>query len=525
MEKQKFDVVIVGGGHNGLTAAAYLAQAGLSVCVLERLATWGGAAISAQTFEGVEARLSSYSYLVSMLPEKIIAELKLPILLAKRRFSSYTPTPGGPTGLLVDNHDSAATKSSFDRIGAGKDFGSWNSFYSASSQLAKCLFPGSTDPLITRSEARDRVLKLKGGKTIWQDFIETEIGLTIQSHFDSDLVRGIALTDGLIGTFANTVDETFESNRCFLYHVIGGGTGDWDVPLGGMGAISQSLLNAARRAGTRLINEAEVTQISDSKDVYFTHLGKEQVLSARYVLVNASPNELSDLLSSGETAEECEGAQVKVNMVLRRLPRLIDPSTSSEAAFGGTFHVNESFSQLETAFQTAKDGLIPSPIPCEIYCHSITDPSILSPELADLGAHTLTVFGLQTPHRLSGTMSPDLLRERLQEKVVASVNSVLSEPIQDLVLEDAAGNPCIQTKTTLDLEETLKLPGGNIFHGQLQWPFAEDGANLTLPAQRWGVSTDNDGIFLCGSGAHRGGAVSGIGGHNAAMAVLESESR
>ena len=123
MDDSKFDVVIVGGGHNGLAAAAYLAQSGLSVCVLERLHTWGGAAISEQTFEGIDARLSSYSYLVSLLPEKIIKDLKLPIKLAKRRFSSYTPLPNEPTGLLVDNYDLAATKKSFREIGAKKDFG------------------------------------------------------------------------------------------------------------------------------------------------------------------------------------------------------------------------------------------------------------------------------------------------------------------------------------------------------------------------------------------------------------------
>ena len=211
-------------------------------------------------------------------------------------------------------------------------------------------------------------------------------------------------------------------------------------------------------------------------------------------------------------------------MVLRRLPKLIDPATASDAAFGGTFHVNESFSQLEAAYTTASLGVVPSPIPCEIYCHSITDQSILSPELASSGAHTLTVFGLQTPDRLSRTMDGDRLREKLETGIVSSLNSVLDEPIEDLIVVDAAGIPCIQTKTTLDLEKTLRLPRGNIFHGQLQWPFAEDGADLSSPAGRWGVSTENDDIFLCGSGAHRGGAVSGIAGHNAAMAVLESES-
>jgi phytoene dehydrogenase-like protein len=107
--------------------------------------------------------------------------------------------------------------------------------------------------------------------------------------------------------------------------------------------------------------------------------------------------------------------------------------------------------------------------------------------------------------------------------VVASLNSVLAEPIEDLLLLDSEGRPCIETKTTADLEAALKLPGGNIFHGPLEWPFAEDGADLSTPAARWGVETSDDNILLCGSGARRGGAVSGIAGHNAAMAVLEME--
>jgi phytoene dehydrogenase-like protein len=106
--------------------------------------------------------------------------------------------------------------------------------------------------------------------------------------------------------------------------------------------------------------------------------------------------------------------------------------------------------------------------------------------------------------------------------VLASLNSVLAEPIENVIATDASGRPCIETKTTLDLEEALRMPGGNIFHGPLSWPWAEDGAPLATPAERWGVATRHPRILVCGAGAVRGGAVSGIGGHNAAMAVLEA---
>ena len=162
---------------------------------------------------------------------------------------------------------------------------------------------------------------------------------------------------------------------------------------------------------------------------------------------------------------------------------------------------------------------MPSPLPCEIYCHSLTDPSILSAELRDAGAATLTVFGLHVPHELQAA-DPERMRRRLTDAVLGSLNSVLAEPIQDVVMTDAHGRACVETKTTVDLESALGLTAGNIFHGDLAWPFADDDDPLDTPARQWGVATDHERILLCGSGSRRGGAVSGIGGHGAAMAVL-----
>src|SRR4051794_26822224 len=169
MNTETHDVVIVGGGHNGLTAAAYLAAAGKSVLVLEREDHVGGAAISAIAFDGVDARLSRYSYLVSLLPRRIIADLGLDIRLVRRRYSSYTPDPSDPrVGLLVDNADAAATRTSFDAIGAADDFEAWHSFYGAIGRLAGAIFPTVTEPLPTRSEAR----RLIDDDAIWQAVIE-----------------------------------------------------------------------------------------------------------------------------------------------------------------------------------------------------------------------------------------------------------------------------------------------------------------------------------------------------------------
>jgi phytoene dehydrogenase-like protein len=520
MEHSTADVVIVGGGHNGLVAAAYLAQAGKTITLLERLSHVGGAAVSAESFAGVDARLSRYSYLVSLLPERIIRELKLDIRLERRRYASYTPLPGTDRGLLVDNADAVATADSFASIGAESDVEPWNEFYAGTAVLARALFPTVCEPLLTRSEAR----RALGDDTLWHSLIEQPIGETIEATFSNDLVRGVVLTDALIGNFVPAHDESLSANRCFLYHVIGNGTGDWDVPVGGMGSVTGELARAAREAGATLLTNAEVTSITPEGEVRYLQDGTEQVIAAGTVLVNVAPYVLDKLLGEITTpVARPEGAQVKVNLMLSRLPKLRDKRIDPAAAFGGTFHINEGYTQLQTAYETASADAVPNPLPSEIYCHSLADPSILSPELQASGAHTLTVFALHAPDRLLTPENNEEMRAVLQQAVLDSLNSVLAEPIEDVLMTDADGKLCIETKTTLDIEEALRMPGGNIFHGPLSWPFVEDDAPLSTPAERWGVATAHERILLCGSGARRGGAVSGLGGHNAAMAVLESE--
>ena len=533
-----FDAIIVGGGHNGLAAAAYLAKAGREVLLLERLEYAGGAAVSAQAFDGVDARLSRYSYLVSLLPQQIIDDLGLRIRLARRRYSSYTPDPqDGSRALLVDNEDAAATAASFAAVGAPDgEFPAFTGFYDRCRTLTEALWPTMTSPLPTRSEARSLAAR-SGAAEAWDAVIERPIGTTIAQALRNDLVRGVVLTDALIGTFARADDEDLQQNICFLYHLIGGGTGDWDVPVGGMGAVSGELERAAREAGATILTSADVTAVRSGGVVEYRHGGQGHTVAAQWILANVAPVVLDRLQAAGASTAVGspaprttanpnhlrEGAQVKVNLLLQRLPRLLDGGVSPEAAFGGTFHINETWSQLDAAYLAAASGTVPDPLPCEIYCHSLTDPSILSPELQAAGAHTLTVFGLHVPDRLITPETNDRRRAELQAAVLKSLNSVLAEPIEDLLLAGADGRPCIETKTTLDIERALGMPRGNIFHGGLDWPFVEDGAPLDTPARRWGVATDDPQILLCGSGARRGGAVSAIGGHNAAMAVLESE--
>ncbi|MFD7509151.1 phytoene desaturase family protein [Streptomyces sp. NPDC059853] len=521
-----YDAVIVGGGHNGLVAAAYLARAGRRVLLLERLPHTGGAAVSAAAFPGVAARLSRYAYLVSLLPEHIVHDLGLRLTPAKREFSSYTPAvrAGRPTGLLVGG-GTERTRESFARLtGSDREFEAWQEFYATTRRLAARVFPSLTEPLPTRAALRARV----ADDATWHAVFEQPLGATIEERFADDLVRGVVLTDGLIGTFASAHDPSLRQNRCFLYHVIGGCTGDWDVPVGGMGAVTDALAASARRAGAELVTGHEVTGIAPDggpggrAEVRFTDGEREGAVGAQHVLVNASPQVLARLLGEAAApAAPAEGAQLKVNMLLRRLPRLRDPRVDPREAFAGTFHVAEGYAQLETAYREAASGRGPSAPPSELYCHSLTDPSILSPELAGAGYQTLTLFGLHTPARLFGPDGPGetQARDTLLASALAQLDEHLAEPVLDCLAVDGEGRPCLEVKTPLDLERDLWLPGGNIFHGDLDFPFREDTAD-GRPAGRWGVETEHERIVLCGSGAARGGGVSGVPGHNAAMAVL-----
>ena len=510
------DVVIIGGGHNGLVAAGYLAKAGLSAVVLEKQSVLGGAAISAQSFKGIDAKLSRYSYLVSLLPAQIIKDLELEVQLAPRRFGSFTPSATADQGLLIDKDDASATERSFADVNAAKDFERWNEFYAKTEVIAQKLFGTVLEPLRREQEVAELL-----GPELWREFFERPIGETIENTFESDLVRGVVMTDALIGTFAPNDDPNLDANKCFLYHVIGNETGEWSIPVGGMGAVSGSMAKRARELGAELKANCEVLAISDNRVVTYLEAGQSKTLHARYILANVSQPVLNSMLGK-PTEHNIEGAQVKVNMLLKRLPKL-KAGTDPVAAFGGTFHINESFEQLQTAFEQAESGEIPNPLPCEIYCHSLTDPSILGPELQASGAQTLTVFALHTPHSLLKGRDHDEMRAALELAAINSINSVLAEDIRDLLLIDSDGNPCIETKTTQDLEDALGLPGGNIFHAPLSWPYAENDEPLQTPAQQWGVDSGEPGILFCGSTAKRGGAVSGIAGHNAAMAVLKLE--
>ena len=523
-----YDDIILGAGHNGLTAAAYLARADRRVLVLERADHVGGAAVSARAFPGVDARVSRYSYLVSLLPRRIIADLGLDLTLVRRRYSSFTPQPSRPElGLLIDSADDRATAAAFTEMtGSGADFAQWQRFYRRMTSLAERVFPTVLQPLRSAEQVRELV----GDDDLWRSVVERPLGEVLRSTFSNDTIRGIVATDALIGTFADLDSESLAQNVCFMYHLIGNGTGSWDVPVGGMGAVTDPLAAAATSAGATIATGADVTAVDPSGTVLWRDAGGDRSATGSMILSNLAPVVLNALLAATganpiATEAAPQGAQLKVNMLLSRLPRLKDTSVDPRAAFAGTFHINEGYGRLQQSYAVAATGQVPDLIPCEIYCHSLSDRSILGPELAAGDAQTLTLFGLHLPARLfragGDSQRGDLERNETQREVVLaatmrSLNSVLAEPVEGLILRDANGDPCLEARTPLDLEADLGLPGGNIFHRSLQWPWAQSKAEIGT----WGVETPYERVLICGAGARRGGGVSGIPGHNAAQCVL-----
>lgn len=499
MSGKKYDAVIIGGGHNGLVAATYLARAGKSVRVLEANPEIGGASQSVRTFAEYDANLSRYSYLISLLPDKIVNDLGLRFECISREVSSYTPY-GDNKGLYVSRTWDAKTEQSFIELDpTGEEGQAWQDFYAEVAQFAERIAPTLLEPLKTRSELRQQI----DLDPIWRYLVDEPIGKVITERFHNDIVRGVVLTDALIGTFASAFD--IQANICFLYHLIGNGTGEWKVPKGGMGALVNELVRVATESGVEISLNSKATKVSSSADGLEVTVESGEVIQGEYLLSNAAPAVLAKLRGSS-VPKSLDGSQMKINILLKRLPKLksgIDP----RLAFAGTFHANESFTQCEKVFEDAQAGVMPAKMPIEMYCHTLSDPSILGQELQDAGYQTLTLFGIHTPASLFDKDN-DAAREAALNSAMDSLNQYLAEPIEDVIA-------AIEVKTPLDIEEAIALPRGNIFHNDLTMPFREDGSEPS-----WGVETDDPRIFICGAGAARGGGVSGIPGHNAAMAIL-----
>jgi phytoene dehydrogenase-like protein len=522
--KTKYDVVILGAGHNGLVAAAYLARAGLSVLLLEKNDYIGGATASQRIFPDYDAHISRYSYLVSLFPEKIIRDLGVNIELRRRATASFTPylREGVHQALLLSNISEATGRQSLlELTGNSSEFDQMQKFYGLARVFAEKVWDTMLLPLPGKDDFARQFAQDNLANEAWQALVDEPLGIALERYIQNDLLRGLILTDAKIGIFTHPHDESLLQNRCFIYHLIGNRTGEWKVPVGGMGHLAGELKRASESAGAEMLSRVRLNQLhftNGAHTIEFELDQKSHTIEARFVLVNFGRNILAKYLKKPYRPDAThEGSVLKINMLLERLPRLRASQYPVSDAFCGTFHIDEGYEQMNTSYRQAAQNRLPDKIPCEMYCHTLTDDSILSPELRARGFHTLTLFALDTPARLFDANN-DSTRQMAMQKCLDGLSDYLAEPIEGCLARARGGEPCLEAKTPLDIEQELGHYRGNIFHGALTFPFAESEESVGT----WGVETEFPNVFICGSSARRGGAVSGIPGHNAAMKVLET---
>ncbi len=520
--KSQYDVVILGAGHNGLVAASYLGRAGMSVLLLEKNDYIGGATTSQKLFPDYDARLSRYSYLVSLFPEKIIRDLGLNLELRRRATASFTPyvMDGQHNGLLLSNvSEETSQQSMFELTGNHTEYEQMKKFYRLSRVFAEHVWDTMLEPLVAKEDFRRRFDIDDISREAWRSLAEEPLGRAIERYLQNDLVRGLVFTDAKVGVLTYPHDPSLVQNRCFLYHLIGNKTGEWKVPVGGMGAVAQKLEESARKSGAEMLTNVDLRALDltgQRRSIEFDVEGKKETVDARFLLVNFGRNVLAKFagkLYQPDTTDE--GSVFKINMLLRRLPKLKAKKRTATEAFCGTFHSDEGYEQMNLSYNQAGQGRLPNKTPCEVYCHTLTDDSILAPELREKGFHTMTLFGLDTPWRLFARDNKTM-RKLAEKKFLESMNQWLEEPLEDCLAVASNGDLCIESKSPVDIEDALGMYHGNIFQDAPTFPFAEKKAQIG----KWGVETEFENVFLCGSSALRGGAVSGIPGHNAAKKVL-----
>ena len=520
--KSHYDVVILGAGHNALVAATYLGRAGLSVLLLEKNDYIGGATTSQKVFPDYDALLSRYSYLVSLFPDKIIRDLGLNLKLRRRATASFTPYVMADqyNGLLLSNvSEETSQQSMFELTGNHTEYEQMKKFYNLSRVFAEHVWDTMLEPLAAKEDLRRRFDVDDVSREAWRSLAEEPLGRAIERYLQDDLVRGLVFTDAKIGVLTHPHDPSLVQNRCFLYHLIGNKTGEWKVPVGGMGAVARELEQAARKSGAEMLTNVDLRALDltgQQRSVEFEVDGKRETVDARFLLVNFGRNVLAKFVGKLYQPDATdEGSVFKINMLLRRLPKLKAKKYSGPEAFRGTFHSDEGYEQMNASYDHAGQGRLPNKTPCEVYCHTLTDDSILAPELREKGFHTMTLFGLDTPWRLFARDNKTM-RKLAENKFLESMNQWLEEPLEDCLAVARNGDLCIESKSPVDIEDALGMYHGNIFQDAPTFPFTEKKSQIG----KWGVETEFENVFLCGSSAQRGGAVSGIPGHNAAKKVL-----
>lgn len=513
-----YDAVIVGGGHNGLVAACYLARAGKRVVVLERYHTVGGAAITEEIHPGFRVSVASYS--CSLLRPEIIADLRLPeygFAVYPKSPSYFMPFPDGEhLFLYADSRERsmAAIRRFSERDAAA--YAAWEDFWDRACDLIE---PTLMQPPITIGALAARFERAGCADDFRRVML---LGTTelIEEFFESPYVKAAMAPQAMIGTAGGPM--TPGTPYVWLYHAIGraiGRRGIWGYVRGGMGAITQALAGAARDLGVELRTSAPVAEILvESGAAAGVVLEDGTPLRGRAVLSNADPKRtFLRLCPSGalptefreriDRAYRSSGPVYKLNLALRELPRYraAPAEVPPEIVNRATVDIAPSLDYLERAWDDYKQGQ-PSCEPfIEIFSQSPTDPS-----MAPAGRHILSCFCQYAPYAPAGRGWDDGLREEFADRVLGK----LAEYAPNL----AGAVIARQMLSPVDLERRFGLTGGHIFHGEIT---PDQSFNLRPVSGYAGYRTPLPGLYLCGSGAHPGGGVTGIPGHNAAQVVIQ----
>ncbi len=517
---------MVGGGHNGLTAAAYLARAGLSTLVLERREIVGGCCVTEEIAPG--CRVSTTSYIASMLRPEVISDLRLAeygLRMVPCDPAIQVPFPDGHVVPWWADRERA--KAEFKKISA-RDAETFIAVDDRLKKLARYLQPFFMEPppeIDTRS--------LRG----WSDLFR--VGKKFRGISSDEVSQLISFLTGSLGEF---LDHNYESEKMktmflannvygkhggpyqpgtaigLLFHLLSGGEhelqGFYGHVMGGMGAITQALAASGQKLGVEIRTSAPVAQI-DVRDGRARGVVLEDgtEIRARIVLSNADPkrtflkmvaaSELPDEFLHSIRGIKMDGPCAKVNLVLDAEPRFTGTSPTATALERTFYTLVPSLAFAERCYDIAKFGEIPQELWVDCVVSSNADPS-----LAPAGKHILTCFVQYVPYHLrEGTWDEN--RELLGNRVIKKISEYAPNVPNAIIAR--------QVLTPLDLERTYGLTEGNIFHGDLRL----EQLFFMRPVSGWSqYRTPVDGLYLCGAGAHPGGGVTGAPGHNAAHQVL-----
>ncbi|HKA67645.1 MAG TPA: NAD(P)/FAD-dependent oxidoreductase [Actinomycetes bacterium] len=527
----EYDVVIIGGGHNGLVAAAYLARHGLRTLVCERRPMVGGAAVSEHPF-GPDYTVTSLSYVVSWLPPAMVRDLQLTRhgyhvypqgpYFAPRRDGRYLAMPADP----AERYEQIAKFSSAD----AQAYERWDAWLAGLGQAVRPLLAeippqvGSHRPWELAKQAvllrHLRGLGVRGAFDLTR-LLTASVADLVEDWFHSDPVRGLLSVSGVIGGWAGP--RSAGTAYVMLHHHIGdlgdGQLGAWGFPRGGMGAVTQAMAAAARSFGAEIRTDADVARIdaANGRATGVTLTGGEQI-NAGTVITTAHPqisflrlvdrHQLpADFVADIESWKTRSGT-VKINLAVDRLPRFASHPDFAPDVHGGTIVLSESLDEVEAGFQEAAGGR-PTTLPFADVCI----PSVFDPTLAPAGHHIVSMFTQWVPQAWHGEPHQAEL-EAYADRAVARMNAVAPGFTESVLHREVIG--------PYRMEQEYGLVGGNIFHGELtpgQMFHCRPAAGFA------DLRTPIAGLYQAGSATHGGGGVTGIPGRNVVKQVLADRRR